>query len=123
MPQIKQHEAMLSMMEIQPIIDTELNEDVSWRVENMDRTWGFIKSGTVNIPIFHRIEYEPPYKDWDHDHCEGCTAKLMQDGLHNTLSIGFADAEDTENAYSWLCDDCYRILDTVLSGKIELTQK
>ena len=85
----------------------------------MNLTWKFLNNGNKNVPIFHRISYHP-LKDWDHDHCVGCTAKFMEGGAHGSLSVGYADAPNYKDAYDWLCDNCYRILNDVLSGKLEV---
>jgi len=107
------------LQKYKPIYDAELKEDILWRVVLMNLTWKFLNIGDKNVPNFHRISYHP-MENWDHDHCEGCTAKFMENGMYDTLAEGYADAPNYKDAYCWLCDNCYRILKDVQSGKIEV---
>ena len=50
--------------------------------------------------------WEPPSGDeyYDHDHCEFCHAKFMEDA-ENTLHEGYTTADTA----IWICSDCFNI--------------
>jgi len=45
-------------------------------------------------------------EQWDHDHCEACTAKFMESGPAGTLTEGYVTADN----YRWICGECFRDL-------------
>jgi hypothetical protein len=53
-----------------------------------------------------------PYRrwssEWDHDHCEGCTAGFSEDHPAD-LHEGWATTPEYELGaeYSWVCDECF----------------
>jgi hypothetical protein len=76
-----------------------------WRIDNAKHT----KGATL---IFKR--YNSPSQQWDHDHCEGCWAKLMESGSKDTLVEGYV----TEDNSRWICPDCFRELKDVMGWKL-----
>ena len=48
-------------------------------------------------------KYSRYSQDWDHDHCEFCWAKFMQEEGPDILHEGYA----TEDNYRWVCQKCY----------------
>lgn len=54
---------------------------------------------------FERRSYNPPSKDWDHEHCEFCWAKLMPKGATDDPSVlGSGYVTDADR---WVCDRCF----------------
>ncbi len=54
-----------------------------------------------------RLEWTPyraPSPEWDHDHCEFCGAKFMEQDAPDVLRAGYA----TPDRYRWICADCAR---------------
>ncbi len=45
----------------------------------------------------------PENPNWDHDHCEFCTAKFTIQGDLKGLREGFT----TEDGYRWICQVCF----------------
>jgi hypothetical protein len=50
-----------------------------------------------------RRKYAERSTNSDHDHCEFCGAKFMDDGSPSTLSEGYS----TEDCYRWVCEICF----------------
>jgi hypothetical protein len=50
-----------------------------------------------------RESYSAPNDQWDHDHCEFCWTKFMEQGYSGTLSSGYT----TEDRRHWICESCY----------------
>lgn len=48
-----------------------------------------------------------PYKSnlpkSDHEHCEICCAKFMEDGVNGTQRAGYVSADK----YRWICPECF----------------
>ena len=53
--------------------------------------------GALSIP---RVSENP---EWDHDHCEFCSAKFMVEDLPDALHQGYATKDD----YRWICERCF----------------
>jgi hypothetical protein len=56
--------------------------------------------------VLYRQKYTRRSEQWDHDHCEACTAKFMESGPAGTLTEGYATAD----RYRWICADCFHDL-------------
>ena len=52
-----------------------------------------------------RREYRPYSRksDWDHDHCEFCSAKFTVEDLPDALHDGYC----TPDEYRWICVECF----------------
>lgn len=55
------------------------------------------------------LQYQPPTKDWDHDHCAACMAKFADTAEPDVLHEGYTTCEDYRHAakYEWICKDCF----------------
>ncbi len=42
-------------------------------------------------------------QNWDHDHCEFCSAKFAESGDASALHEGWS----TPDEYRWICDRCF----------------
>jgi len=67
-----------------------------WRVDNAKHTRG---------AALHFQKYVRRSDEWEHDHCEACTAKLMESGA-NVLTEGYV----TSDEYRWICAQCFNDL-------------
>ena len=65
-------------------------------------TGGSLAKKSISRVLFFRA-YRRPRPDWDHDHCEFCWAKFMEDDLPDVLHEGYT----TENEYHWICPTCF----------------
>ncbi len=77
-----------------------------WRVENFE-------SSGLRGAMLVRKPYQQWSATWDHDHCAGCWAKLMEPG-HEGEDIqheGYATtAEFVRGAeYEWVCIECFEL--------------
>lgn len=50
-----------------------------------------------------RRKYAARSTHTDHDHCEFCGAKFMDDGAPSALTEGYS----TDDCYRWVCDTCF----------------
>ena len=48
--------------------------------------------------------WKRPRPDWDHDHCEFCGAKFMEEPDADTLQEGYCTLDE----YHWICPECFR---------------
>lgn len=139
------------MVRVGSVFEVVVGNDVAWRIEKMDREWwNILGTHPTPFPVFEYRAYKAPTKDWDHDHCQGCDAKFMNDGAHGTLAAGWAvldaDAErlgveksaepdpsrfktlpdgsllvrQPDGAFIWLCDDCHRIVEGLRTGQLKI---
>jgi SRSO17 transposase len=60
---------------------------------------------TKSAALYFR-KYARYSEQWDHDHCEACTATFIESGPAGTLTEGYATADN----YRWICSDCFRDL-------------
>lgn len=51
----------------------------------------------------HWSRWTRPKVEWDHDHCEFCWAKFMEEDLPEMLHFGYT----TPNRYRWICKECF----------------
>lgn len=72
-------------------------DDNDWRLQGQER----YLQGAVLV----RRQYRPYPRDpnWDHDHCEFCSAKFMVEDYPDVLHVGYC----TEDEYRWICDQCF----------------
>ena len=52
----------------------------------------------------HRESDRAPSAEWDHDHCEFCWAKFMNEPAPDALRERYT----TPNRYHWICATCVR---------------
>jgi hypothetical protein len=80
--------------DIEKEIATVMEDKSDWRLQGQDR---YLKG----VTLIHR-RYRRYFKDsnWDHDHCEFCRAKFMEEDYPKVLHIGYA----TTDEYHWVCE-------------------
>jgi hypothetical protein len=67
-----------------------------WRLQGQE---GYLKGVTL-----HWSRWTIPKPDWDHDHCEFCWAKFMEDDrLPDVIHHGYT----TPDRYHWICEQCF----------------
>lgn len=78
--------------------------------------WRYDSAEFLRGRSFERKPYRLYREGWDHDHCAGCTAKLMVEPGPDILTEGWAvDATYSHGAeYEWVCPDCYDLLKDAL---------
>jgi len=77
-----------------------------WRIDNAKRLHG---------ERFIRQNYHRKSPSWEHDHCEACWDKFMEDGPDGTLSEGYVTAKGDH----WICPTCFEELRVLLDWRIE----
>jgi hypothetical protein len=71
--------------------------DTDWRLNGQEE----YLFGVVLIRRGYRRNASNP--EWDHDHCEFCSAKFMAEDVPDVLHEGYS----TEDEYRWVCNDCF----------------
>ena len=71
-----------------------VNDD-DWRLMGQEN---YLKGVKLSFQTYRRRR-----PDWDHDHCEFCSAKFMEDDLPDALREGYT----TDNQYHWVCPTCF----------------
>jgi hypothetical protein len=66
-----------------------------WRLTNQER---YLKGVTL---VWHA--YAPARSKNDHDHCEFCWTKFMQNAQPETLQAGYS----TPDRERWICKGCF----------------
>ena len=66
-----------------------------WRLTGQERY-------LVNA-VLHWAEWHKPRPEWDHDHCEFCFAKFMEESCPEALHAGYT----TPDNYRWICPTCF----------------
>jgi hypothetical protein len=55
-----------------------------------------------SLPLWWK-KYTRYRDDWEHDHCQFCWAKFMEEDYPEVLQEGYA----TEDNYRWICEECF----------------
>jgi hypothetical protein len=66
-----------------------------WRLTNQER---YLLGAKLHWSLWTR-----PRDEWDHDHCEFCWAKFMEENLPEMLHFGYT----TPDRYYWICKECF----------------
>ena len=72
-------------------------ENNDWRLTNQQK---YLTGATLHWRTWHRPKHNP---EWDHDHCEFCWAKFMEEDFPNVLHAGYTTADE----YRWICQTCF----------------
>ncbi len=72
-----------------------MTTDDDWRLMGQEN---YLKGARLSLQTYRR-----PRADWDHDHCEFCAAKFMEEDLPEVLHEGYT----TEDQYHWVCPACF----------------
>jgi len=78
-----------------------------WRLENLETNPDLLGAKFVRKPY---RAYRP---DWEHDHCAGCWARLIEPGVEiegePSLHEGYAVTEEYPRGadYEWVCPSCF----------------
>src|SRR3712207_4582236 len=86
--------------------------DADWRLQGQER----YLEGALLVPKRYRARDE----SWDHDHCEFCSAKFVEDAspsatrgdpgtTEEVLTEGFTTTAEHPNGadYHWICPTCF----------------
>ena len=65
-----------------------------WRLQGQEK---YLKGVSLSYK-----KYVPYREGWEHDHCEFCGRKFMQNDPE-ALEAGYV----TDDNYHWVCKDCY----------------
>jgi hypothetical protein len=72
-----------------------MREENDWRLTNQET---YLKG----VPLC-RKKYVQYSDSWEHEHCEFCWAKFMNEDAPDVLREGYA----TEDNYRWICGQCF----------------
>ena len=75
-----------------------------WRLHGQEN---FLK----NVSLV-RQQYRKYRDDWDHDHCEFCSAKFSENPTD--LNVGYS----TLDSYHWVCEECYNDFHRLFQWKL-----
>ena len=64
-----------------------------WRCQGQER---YLKGLTFSLKTYVKDQT-------DHDHCEFCNAKFMENGNESILTEGYT----SKDRYRWICKDCF----------------
>jgi hypothetical protein len=74
---------------------TPISDD-DWRLQGQER---YLQGRAM-----HRDRWTRPRPSWDHDHCEFCGARFMEENLTDVVHYGYTTAD----RYYWVCEPCFR---------------
>lgn len=72
------------------------NIEKDWRLKGASKD--YLKGCT-----FIYKKYKKYRDDWEHDHCEFCSAKFKDVDADDVLRYGYS----TKNDYWWVCEKCF----------------
>lgn len=72
-----------------------LVDDSDWRLAGQER-W-------LRGAVLYWRRWSSARPDWDHDHCEFCSATFARGDVPDALAEGYATAD----GYHWVCRDCF----------------
>lgn len=80
-------------------------ENNDWRLQGQEEY--------LQDKVLYYKKYHKHSKEWDHEHCDFCGAKISEysDDLHE----GYC----TENEEYWICEECYNDFKEMFNWKID----
>ena len=72
-----------------------MRTETDWRLQGQEK---YLKG----ISLWW-TKYEPYSDTWEHDHCEFCGSKFMNEDHTDVLRHGYA----TTDKYRWICETCF----------------
>jgi phage terminase large subunit-like protein len=72
-----------------------VKEPNDWRLTNQEK---YFKNAVLSWKKYTKYR-----EGWEHDHCEFCRAKFMEQPGPEILTEGFA----TSDNYRWVCKTCF----------------
>ena len=60
-----------------------------------------ILDGFSNVDMF-KLKYRQYTETWDHDHCEICGIKIVENPSNDEVGEGYS----TDDKYNWICQNC-----------------
>src|SRR5262245_9262078 len=82
--------------------------EFDWRLSHKDYLQG---------AILHWEEYMAPSAVWDHDHCEMCWQKFMEEDLPGVEHAGYVTY--TPGEVCWVCQQCFEDLAEEMGWQVE----
>jgi hypothetical protein len=83
-----------------------MDDSKDWRLQGQEK---YLKGLTLYFS-----KYKAYRKDWDHDHCEFCSAKFTETNEPDTLTEGYT----TSDSYRWICKPCFEDFKDLFEWKI-----
>jgi hypothetical protein len=74
-----------------------MDPEADWRLQGQEK---YLQGVTLAFRTYRRYLHNP---SWDHDHCEFCWAKFMED-VPDALHEGYCTLDEDR----WICPDCFR---------------
>ena len=65
-----------------------------WRLQGQEK---YLQNAELALE-----KYKKYREDWDHDHCEFCSAKFSED-IPDTFNEGYTTLDN----YRWICENCF----------------
>jgi hypothetical protein len=72
-----------------------MDEADDWQLMGQER---YLAGVTLHWSMWHQSR-----PNWDHDHCEFCLAKFMEESEPDALHAGYTTADE----YRWVCPTCF----------------
>jgi hypothetical protein len=82
-------------------------DQTDWRIQGREK---YLKGVTLRWKVY--TEFSP---HWDHDHCEFCWAKFMNNDLPELLREGYV----TLDGDRWICKKCYDDFREMFDWKVQ----
>jgi hypothetical protein len=83
-----------------------MREENDWRLQGQEK---YLKG----VPLW-RKEYARYSESWDHDHCQFCWDKFMEEDYPEVLHEGYA----TEDDERWICEQCFEDFKDLFDWKV-----
>ncbi len=96
--------ATIAIQEVIPALDDD------WRLQGQDRY--------LTGVVLHWARWTRPRPTSDHDHCEFCWAKFMEEDFPDfpeILHFGYT----TEDKYRWICERCFEDFEDRFQWRVE----
>jgi hypothetical protein len=88
-----------------------MREADDWRLQGQEE---YLKDISLSWKKYTRYS-----ESWEHDHCEFCWAKFMEEDLPDVLHAGYA----TEDNYRWICEQCFEDFKDMFNWKVSETNR
>jgi hypothetical protein len=88
-----------------------MREENDWRLTGQEK---YLKG----VALWWR-PYARYSESWEHDHCEFCWVKFMQEDHPDVLHEGYA----TEDKYRWICEQCFEDFKDLFEWEVMAVKK
>ena len=88
------------------------NLESDWRITNQEK---YLKGAALRLS---RFEVRLGNPEWDHEHCDFCWAKIVEEKRKMEGNDLLTEAYATEDQHHWVCPKCFEDFHEMFQWKV-----